>query len=377
MSSYIITHNCESCWTRRVRQTASSMCNDCRIPMCDACSEHHKGKFIRHNFSSLVKQEESTKEEESDYYYEDSDDENSNKSDKDAIKMSKLLLKEISVKLPDEKDCKVSGLSAFQNDVSTLVADVENRMLKLFDNNLELKWTVPVTRDCVGVTVVSEQSFATIAGKKLQYWDVETNEDGIAIPKKEEEVEISHTGFAVHSNGKYIGVLMSSDHQVQIFHISCDEMQSIDLHTITNRAITPGFTLLLDSDLDRFYISDRDYVNGTKLLSVSFTGDLVWECPVPASVGGIAECDNLLFVVSIGYAKIHMITKDGMEVGTLVSDEGKLPFHICTQPLDKTLIVSHNFTGSDRNIIRVYTLDEILYEQEKFEKDDDDELELP
>lgn len=374
MSSYIITHNCESCWTRRVRQTASLMCNDCRIPMCDACSEKHKGQFGHRNFSSLVKQEP-TKEEDSDYTYEDSDDEE-NKADKDAIKMSTLLLREISVKLPEEKDCKVTGLSAFTNEVSTLVADVENRMLKLFDNNLELKWTVPVTRDCVGVTVVSEKSFATIAGKKLQYWDVETNEDGTTVPKMEEEVEINHTGFAVHSNGKYIGVLMSSDHQVQIFHLSCDEMQAIDLKTIANRAITPGFTLLLDSDLDRFYISDRDYVNGTKLLSVSFTGEVIWECPVPASVGGIAECDNLLFVVSIGYAKIHMITKDGMDVGTLVSDEGKLPFHICTQPLEKTLIVSHNFTGSDRNIIRVYNLEEILYEQEKFEKDDE-EIELP
>ncbi|XP_062589624.1 uncharacterized protein LOC134251260 [Saccostrea cucullata] len=375
MSSYIITQNCESCWTRRVRQTASLMCNDCRIPLCDNCSEKHKGQFNHRDFSSLLKQKEAEKEEESDYY-EDSDEEGSNKSDKDVIKMSKLLLKEISVKLPDEKDCKVTGLSAFQNDVSTLVADVENRVLKLFDNNLELKWTVPVTRDCIGVTVVSEKSFATIAGKKLQYWGIESDEEGTVIPKKEEEVEISHTGFAVHSNGKYIGVLMSSDHQVQIFHLSCDEMQSIDLHTITNRPITPGFTLLLDSDLDRFYISDRDYVNGTKLLSVSFTGELVWECRVPASVGGIAELDNLLFVVSIGYAKIHRITKDGMDVGSLISDEGKLPFHICTQPLEKTLIVSHNFTGKDRNIIRVYNLEEILYDHEEFEKDDD-EIELP
>mgnify|MGYP003683313159 CR=1 FL=1 len=219
MSSYIITHNCESCWTRRVRQTASLMCNDCRIPMCDACSENHKKQFNHRNFSSLVKKEP-TKEEDNDYQYEDSDDEESfPKGDKDAIKMSTLLLKEISVKLPEEKDCKVSGLSAFTSDVSTLIADVENRVLKLFDNNLELKWTVPVTRDCVGVTVVSEKSFATIAGNKLQYWDVEPSEDGTVVPKKEEEVEINHTGFAVHSNGKYIGVLMSSDYQVQIFHL--------------------------------------------------------------------------------------------------------------------------------------------------------------
>lgn len=282
--------------------------------------------------------------------------------------MSTLLLKEFLVKLPEEKDCKVTGLSTFTNEVSTLVADVENRMLKLFDHNLELKWTVPVSRDCLGVTVVSEKSFATIARKKLQYWDLETNEGRTIIPKIEEEVELKHTGFAVHSNGKCIGVLMSSDHQVQIFHLSCDEMQAIDLKTIANRAITPGFTLLLDSDFERFYISDRDYVKGTKLLSVSFKGKVIWECPVPASVGGIAECDNLLFVVSIGYAKIHMITKDGMDIGTLETDEGKLPFHICTQPLEKTLIVSYNFTGIDRNIIRVYNLEESLYQHKKYEE---------
>ncbi|XP_052685034.1 uncharacterized protein LOC128164952 [Crassostrea angulata] len=298
---------------------------------------------------------------------EDNDVKNS-QTNKRAIKMSTVLLKEVSVKLPEEKDCKVTGLSAFTNEISTLVADVENNMLKLFDNKYEFKWKVHVSRDCMGVTVVSEKSFATIARKKLQYWGIETNEDGTIVLKIEEEVQLKHTGFAVHSNGKYIGVLMSSDHQVQIFHLSCDKMQAIDLKTIANRAITPGFTLLLDSDLDRFYISDRDYDKGTKLLSVSFTGEVIWECPVPASVGGIAECDNLLFVVSIGYAKIHIITKDGMDIGNLVTDEGQLPFHICTQPLEKTLFVSYNFTGSDRNIIRVYNLEESLYLHKKYEE---------
>lgn len=73
--------------------------------------------------------------------------------------------------------------------------------------------------------------------------------------------------------------------------------------------------LLLDLDFDCFYILDRDYDKGIKFLSVFFMGEVIWECFVFVFVGGIVECDNLLFVVSIGYVKIYIIIKDGMDVG--------------------------------------------------------------
>ena len=335
--------NCEVCFRRGETKRAAVICRECRIRYCADCREDHSADDIYKDhvideFTSAFITTERESSDEEEQYHNDFDEEVFTKP-----------FKAVTVKLvQDFTDCQIRAVCPMSDD-RIMVADSANMTLKMFDKNFTLTTAASVPVDFSCLALIDNETAISVWQKTLYYWNVQPFEC-LQIRK----VDLKNVGYAVHSNGLAVAVLESSDNFLEIFDFDGNQTDSIDLASICYGKA--GYAITLDSTGQRFYVSNRDYDNGTKLLCVAFTGQIMWTCPISASVGGIMEYGDHILAVSVGYSRIHRVSRDGQDAGVFVRDIGHLPFSFCMQPKSKRIVVSHNNLGRDRNVLNVFNI---------------------
>ncbi|KAK3091215.1 hypothetical protein FSP39_018005 [Pinctada imbricata] len=293
--------NCETCYRRGENKKAEVMCLNCRIRFCEECKDDHlseessKEHDVDEFKESFITEPESSSDEEDDNYENDFHEEVYTEE-----------FRTISLKMvKDCTECQIRTVNLMSQD-KFLVADSANMQLKVFEKDLRLRVSTPFPTEFCCIACIDDETVLSVWQETLVYWRLEPYEC-----LKIRDVKLKHVGYAVNTNGQDIAVLESADSFVEFFDLDLKLKNSVDLASICNGK--PGYAITLDSQENRFYISDRDYDSGTKLLCISFSGQVLWSCAIPASVGGILEYRDHILVVSIGYSRIHKVTREGQD----------------------------------------------------------------
>ncbi|KAK3108880.1 hypothetical protein FSP39_017842 [Pinctada imbricata] len=256
----------------------------------------------------------------------------SKQADPRRLKASKCL--EFSVKRPEDKEkVDVKGVLCVSDKV--VVVDIDNNMLKLFDNNGTYLSSTELKDSTWGITYVRDSMFATCGGGNTVYlWTVR----GQTIVSEDVSYHVDHNAQGIHYNGTYYCVLHNRDYNaITILDRQGRQVREIITKKACGKRFMFGWDIHMDSDTNNIYVPCH-YADG--VLCMTIDGKALWFTPL-SDAWGITEIQGTLCVVNFSKRCLQLITKDGENVRQLLckEDMGGKPKYVCYGQDDRLYVI--------------------------------------
>ena len=267
--------------------------------------------------------------------------------------MSVTARNQVNVKVQsDARDAWISG-SAFLLSRQLILCDINNKKLKLLDENLQMKESIDVPGQPWDVAPVNQHQ--VIVTFPWQHY--------IQFIQVTPSLALGHTvdlgmecrGVAVSRESIYISFSESGEGKIGIYDLTGKMKRIIDQYNGKdgNVLITNPWYIAVSND-EKIFVSGESSTPTVYCLESS--GNVLYTVSYPSftDCSGISvdENENLL-VCDVVSHKVFLITKDGKEVREFLTEKDGVcrPLTVSFRRSDGTLVV-----GGDHNNILVFTL---------------------
>ena len=272
-----------------------------------------------------------TKEESSSTQGETANPDDGTAKEDETLKIGILIadnnIEQFSIKQPDDEKCtEVGGILVLSQNI--IIADNENKKLKLFDLSGKYMSSVDSIHCVFGITAVKGYCFATCGlDRQVRLWTL----SGKTIVTEDISYDVAHYSNGMHYNGKYYCVLHHHSNAITVLDTQGRQVKKIVRREAFGKEIEFGWDIHMDNATHNIYVPCWGSNKGVLCLSVH--DEALWFTPLDRSLGGITEIDGVLCVTDYGEGHcVHMVSKNGEYKGKLLDKDvlkERKPFYMC------------------------------------------------
>ena len=200
----------------------------------------------------------------------------------------------------------------------TIVSDICNRRLKLFDMDGKYVSSIDSRHQVWGITIVNNDRFATCGlDRNIYIWTLR----GETIVAEDVSYHVDHDSYGIHFNGTYYCVLHRDDNVITVLDTRGRQVRKIVIKEACGMKIGFGWDILMDSTTHNIYVPCQFPSYGA--LYVSVEGEPLWFSSLSGLPWGITEIQGVLCVADCIERCVHLLSKTGEYKGKLL-DKGDI-----------------------------------------------------
>ena len=187
-----------------------------------------------------------------------------------------------------------------------IIADKSNKTLQLFDMDGTYISSID-SRQCVrGITIVSDDSFATCGeDKTIHLWKLRDEN----IVAEDISYKVDRNSDGIHYNGTYYCLLHRYDNAVTVLDTKGKGNTEIGIIEAFGKKIQLGWDIYMDSKTHNIYAPCIGKHDG--ILCVSLEGESLWFTPLKGQPWGITEIHGVICVSDAVAHCVHLLSKTG------------------------------------------------------------------
>lgn len=257
-------------------------------------------------------------------------------------KLSIVYIKEFQTRTKsDSTEPWIGGLVCLA-DGKTVVLDMENQKLKLFDDEFAFISELKMEHKGAGITVTSDEELAVTCGNEIHFFVV----NGNSINQSKKVFRLHGIGYGITSEGGEYGVTLGTTSGPK-------SLELLDENGRAQWAITEKNEVGTDLDIPKHLAIDKEkrlYIancsdNVVQCISYnkeSQTHLLLWEASVPGGPKGICTFKNSVLTACFYGRKVYQISSKGDVINEISIDKENIehPEIIVYQQTTNKILIS-------------------------------------
>ena len=217
----------------------------------------------------------------------------------------------------DDLPCWVHGLATI-SDGCTLVLDLNNNKLKLFDEKYNFCHSVQVSEECQGITSVYKNEVAMTCGSDVIFYYVD--KEGFILQQR--CFKLNGEGFGISYGHKNFAVTCDITQNKACIRILSDRgKQRYVIKNCYGSTVKMTKYVVLDPSKDIVYISDQ---KNKRIVSMTFEGKELWKLRLDDEPRDVLCMSAYLLVADHRQHQLLQVSYDGAETQTLLTEEDDL-----------------------------------------------------